>query len=406
MVADLSTWDELLKENYSDERIADKITIECPTWAKARKKTNFYGRRKIVPVKYQHNEGIGATVAAAKAAISSTKAKDFAIYRKKQFGLIRLDRELLKVAKVDRYAFLEAADQEADGTENRLVARLCAQLFGGYGGAIGKLDGSCNVATPNLVLDNYLDAIKIKPGMQLEADTVNGGGAVEAGYVTVSAVNEQTGAITLTGNGTAGIGTLTNVMYLFPRGQYDLAPMGFSDFNPTTVPGGADNFCGVNRSVAPVQLSGVRATADGSTVEDALIVWLMNWWKFGHFDAVILDSGHGGTLLRELKARGIYNPSDNSTAKVGFQKLMLSVPVQSGSIEIIIDPYQPNTRAQFVRWDGWAIESADQAPHLQADEKTGYIAFPVDGEDQVEMRLAAYWAPVVYDPTSLGCMIW
>lgn len=405
MVADTTQWDALLKENYSDDAIKERIYLASTTWARARKRTNFFGKRKIVPVKYAHNQGIGPTVAIAKANVGNLEAVDFIVSRKKQFGLSRLDRELLKVAKVDKHAFLEATDEEINGTTKGLVHRLCMQLHRNGGGAIGKLDGSCNVATPNLVLNNVADAKNFKPGMVLQADTTDGtSGAVEAGTVTVSAVDQATGAITLTGNGTAGIGTLTNVMYLFPQGMFGIGASGLDAWNPATVTSAAFN--GVDRSVEPVLLAGNRKTASGSTVEDALIDAAMFFTQWGDFDTVILDNAKAATLLRELGSKAVYMPGDSSDGTMGLKKLMLNIPTGKGSIEVMVDAYQPTDCARFVRWDCFSIDSADQAPHIQRDEKTGYIAFPVDGEDQVEVRQAAYWNVIVTDPSGLARLAW
>lgn len=396
----VATWDELLKENYSDEELADMTCVESKTWALMKKKTNHYGRRLDVDVIYASNEGIGPTIAIAQSGLGSSLAKQFNITRKRKVGVIRLDRELLAVAKADKFAFVDRLDQELRKTDKRMIVNLCSELYRDGGGAIGRLTSTSVVATDTITLRNPDDTVRLAKGQRLQmSDTDGNSGSVRAGVITVKQVNRVTGTVTFTGNVTAGIAAAAASDYLFMEGMFGIAPPGIAAWLPAADPVlGADSFCGVDRGVDPVYLAGIRATASGGTVEDSLILAGIQGAKYGaEFDYIFMNPTLMGTLIRELGSKAMYIKTDSTEGALGTSVLSLHLPTQPKPVKVVADQFCPNGTAFFLKLDTWAIVSADQAPHIQKDV-TGFMAFPVADDDSVEIRLAAYWSPVCFNP--------
>ena len=398
--ATTTLWDPLLKENYSDERLADLTNLESIAWNLFTKKTKFYGKRKVVPVKYAKNEGVGPTITIAIAQLGSSLAKDFLVTRKTKLGVARLSRELLAVAKADKYAFLEAADEEIGSTEKNLISQLCSELWRNSGGSIGRLTAASDVTTATVYLRNIDDAVNFSPGQIIQLASTDGtSGSVRTGTITVLSVERVTGALTFTTHVDDCISAAAASYYLFHDGMFGIGAQGVDAWIPATAPTSGDSFCGVDRSVEPTYLAGIRVTASGGTVEDSLILAAIQGAKFGvKFDYCFLNPTLMGTLVRELGSKAQYVKTSSLEAAIGASILSITVPTQKGTIKCVADQYTPNGTAYFLDLSTWAIESADQAPHIQTDDKTGYIAFPVADDDSVEMRMAAYWNLICTNP--------
>lgn len=392
MAATTTTFDALMRDVYTTERIQDLAGEASSVWKRIKKVNKFVERRYVIPAIYGRNEGVGPTISSI--TIGNTSAEDFMLTRKTLLARCQLDRELIEAMK-DPASLADAIETELSGTESAFIGRLCAQLYRNGGGAIGKLDGACNVATPTLVLDNPKDAVHFHPSMVLQADTTDGNsGAVEGGTVTVKAVDPVTGTITLTGNGTAGIATLTNVMYLFPNGMFGLGAAGFEAWCPASAPGAGDSFYGVNRSVAPTELAGLRKSANGGTVEDALIDACVEMSRVGRTPKqIVLNPYRMGILLREKNSQIIYDRGAGSKGDIamGAERLLLNVPTLKGTIELVSDHYCQSDLGWLVDLDDWSILSTPAgAPHVQKD-RDGNSSFVVSDANSIEIRYASYW---------------
>jgi len=389
----VSSYDSLLQELYSDERIQDLVAEASPTWKRMRKTNNFKGKNHNFSVIYGLNEGIGASISDAQAALGGTKAADFNLTRKTVLGVARIDRELLDVADEDRGSFVDAMDQETSGTERAFIARLCGGLFGNGGGAIGQIASTSTVNTEIITLSDPRDAIKFRPGMVIEADDTDGsgGGAVRAGTQTITAVDYTNGTVTGSLHWDDVITGVAASDYLFPKGKFAADAAGFEAWCPGIVT--AMSFYGVDRTVAPTDLAGIRHSASGGSVEDALINAAVEGSRLQRkFKQIIMNPYRVGILIREQGARSTYIRTDSNDVKMGASSLGLVLPGDKGMLEIISDPYCQTDIAWFCDLDDWSIMgSKSGVPHIQKDPQTGYMWFPVYNDNLIEMRLAAYY---------------
>jgi hypothetical protein len=390
-----STFAALLKEVYSDEKLVDIVNKESPLFALLKKRADMRGKEWNQPVLYSTNQGIGSTVAYAQSALGSAAAKNFVVPRATKLGVVRIDNELIEAANGsanDRFAFVNALDFEAELIEKGLVGAMCTELYRAGGGAIGKLDGSCNVATASIKLSDVNDVVNFSEGMLITSAATNGtSSTVRAGYSTISAINRNTGVITLSAHMDDGVTSPANTDYLFRYGDFGAVAYGLEAWIPSSDPA-STSFCGVDRTTDITRLSGIRHTATGGTVEDCLIdAAILGSRHNAKFDLIVLHPKQAGTLIREIGSKSQYIRTDKSSTALGGSDLTLTVPTQTGTIKIISDSFCQVDVAWFLNISTWTIMSAGQAPHVQTDKSSGLVAFPCATTDQQEMRLCAYW---------------
>lgn len=399
--ATVSAWDAVLKENYSTERLVDKLTAASPFFASLRKATDFVGRRKVVPWKYGTNAAVSTTVAHAQAMLGSELAVDALITRAKLIGIVRLEQELLHVAEKDRGAFQDAADAELQGTEDWLVHMMATAVFRNGSGSIGRI-ASASTAATTITLTNAGDAMNFIPGIKVGVSVADGTGSLRGSpsYVTITAVDPIAGTVTASDNWST-ISGCVQYDYIFIEGMHAAAIMGLDGYCPSTVT--ATSFYGVTRTLNPYYLAGFRWKADGGSLEESITRFLVRASRVGaNYDQMVMNNVVGGTLVTELGSKAVYDRTKSSSGDMGVDKLTFRVPTLKGKIDVILDPHCQESIAWGVELSKLKFESAGPAPHIQQDKRSGYIAFPVADDDAVEMRMAMYGNLIVYNPTGIG----
>lgn len=389
-----SSYDTLLQELYSTERLIDLVHQACPSLARCKKTTDFVGRNHTFAWKYGGNEAVSDTIAHSQAALTGTNSVDVHLTRKTMLAVARIDCELLDVAFENKGAFVTAIDEEVGHIENSFIDRCGSMFFRNGGGAIGKGDGSYAVGGAVITLSDPRDIINFRKNMVLEmSDTDGNSGALRAGTLTVLSIDEDAGTVTCTGNVSAGIGAAVNSDYIFPQGAFGAGWAGLEAYCPASTSGLGTAFYGAVRSVSPNQLAGHRKTASGGTVEDALIDAATDFCgRFkGKPKQIIVNPYRAGILVRESAGRSSYIRTDSSEVKMGASKLMLTVPSHNGSLEIISDPYCQTDVAWFVDLDDFTIKGSRSGyVHMQKNKETGAMWFPVYNANEIEMRMASY----------------
>lgn len=408
MGATVTTADAVLKEVYSDQRIADETAEQCPTLGKIREKKDFIGKRYVIPVTYGGNEAFAPGSQISSITAGNMATEDFLLTRKSYIAKVKLDFELFEVAKKDKGAFVDALEHEVEGKRQRFAASLGEQLFRNGGGAVGRIASGQTGQT--VTLTDVRDAVGIRPGMILRSSTADGNsGAPKAGGVTVASVDYIAGTVTISeatwDANPAGIPTVAENDYLFPcpsktdLGTFGLGMAGFEAWCPATVTGTA--FYGVDRSVAPNELAGMRKTASGGSIEGAIIDACVDGARLGRrFKQVVMNPYRVGILLKELGSKVIYQGGSDKLT-VGASSIMLRVPVMDGVVEVISDPYCQSDIAWLLDLNDWArLCTPSGFIFIQKDPRSGTMV-QWSAEDAFEMRMAVYGNFGTYNPGNI-----
>jgi len=158
---------------------------------------------------------------------------------------------------------------------------------------------------------------------------------------------------------------------------------------PAVDPPSTDNFWGVNRSVDPTRLAGLRYNAASQSISEGIT----NALAFGNregasFDLIILDFLSYSTLINELGAKVQYVMINHDEVEVAFEAIHFHSAY--GKIPVLADrSCQPQT-AWCLTTDTWKLRTLGKAPHILTYGMEGLEGLRVGNADALEIRIAYY----------------
>lgn len=266
-----------LKELYTgDDYMKDLVYKKNPFLAlvpKDESPSGFAGKYIPVPLVYGTPQGRSATFASAQTYQTAPSLSSFFVYRVSNYQLVTITNELLEATKDNAGAFVDEAKLNMDTGFRNISNDLAHDLFSDGSGVRGQISAISGSGLITLV--DAGSVVNFEVGMTLQSYNssfvVVTAGAL--GYVI--AVNRSAGTVQLsaTAGGAAGLPTNWSTTFLNLVQQGDnpaaatatgtaLKVTGLQGWLPTTSPS-ATSFWGVDRSVDPTRLGGVRY--DGSS---------------------------------------------------------------------------------------------------------------------------------------------
>lgn len=389
MALDLTTFDAALKQHYTADRVENMVYRDNPFLALVPKMEMFGGRNLPIPIVYGNPQGRSATFATAQANKNNSLVEDFVLTRARDYSLADIDNETLKASEGNANAFMEAATTEIDGAIQAITRSLAISLYRSGSGSIGQV-GSGETTT-TITLANINDVTNFEVGMELQFDSVDGGGTVHAGTATVTAVDRDAGTITSDATFSSQITGIAANDYIFQHGDYDAKLSGLAAWVPTSAPG-ATAFFGVDRSVDPTRLGGIRYDGSAQPIEEALIDGASRVAREGGAPThCFMNFVKYAELEKALQAKVRYEDVEVPSAEFGFRALVLSGP--RGPIRVFPDHNCPSGQAYLLDLSVWKLYSLGAAPHIL--ETDGLRVLRNASSDSVEVRVGYY--------AQLGC---
>lgn len=406
----IANQDAFLKDVYTDEKILEQSFGENPLLAfvqKRRGKTAG-GRRYIQPVEYANPQGAGADYGFAMTDNSVSKYLDFILSRMRQYQRIQINNELLYATEKKSDAFVEAL-KEFDRGFKSLGEKIGRRLYRTQGGSLGQLSmtsgalgASVLTFTDNAACFNFtVDQI-------LQFSTTDGSGTLLNGGATtqVTAVDEESGTVTVADVLNVKINGITTSSFVFQRGDYNACLSGLADWLPadpaTRATLLAASFNNIVRSASPVRLGGVFL--DGTTVGDldAVIIKLVaKVAKYGGKTSHIFANPESLSDLEIVSNSKVRILSDvttnvegpNGDVIVGFS----GYKALCGGRAVMIYPDRncPSNRLYATQLDTWTLWHTGEWINWTGEMATGMRLRPSENEDSTEARLGSY--------QNLGC---
>ena len=358
----------VLKTQYTQPKVNNLVYPESPVFAAIKKRTDFVGDNKVIALQYGNPQGRAVDFATGLANISTSVYKKFTVTRKKDYAFGRVDGEAVDAAGTDAGALLNALKKEIDNAFYTAGRSIAAGMFRNGGGARGQISSTSNTATATITLANPNDIVNFEVDMVLNTSTTDGtSGSKKAGTVTVLSVDRDAGTITATGNWTAGIGTAAASDYIFQNGDFEAVNSMFSGIAawvPVSAPS-ATAFYGVDRSVDPTRLGGLRYTANaGGAIEETLIKCSARLAREGAMpDMAVLNPIDLGNLVVALGNKVVYDrvkSSDNPD--IGFKSV--SLMGAKGPIDVVSDLNCPSGGGWMLTKKTWCFETLKGAPRI------------------------------------------
>jgi hypothetical protein len=171
---------------------------------------------------------------------------------------------------------------------------------------------------------------------------------------------------------------------------------GFASWIPMTAPSGSDNFFGVNRSVSPTKLAGLRFNGTGESIQDALIdatnQLAANGSEAGDPDFIFINPVSYQTLVKQLTSQGVYQmikAKINEDVSISFKALVLQTA--NGEIAILQDRNCQSQLAWIITLKTWKLRTLGKCPQfLTYPGFYDQLGIPVPGSDAIQLQIGYY----------------
>ena len=407
-----------LKELYSDDAwvMKDLVFDKNPMLAlvpKDETEMGLGGKSFPVPVMYDTGAGRSASLGTAQTYQTAPQTVEFQCTRVSNYSVATLTNDFLRASAGNIGSFMPGAELNVKSAFRNISNDLAHDLYGdgsGMRGTYGLGQGSINNGV--IVLDNLGMVYQFAVGMALVSYSVSGltptqstGAAI--GYVI--AVDTGLGQITVSASQGGAAGTPANWSSAFPylsqAGDTNFISNGLATGNllkiagwgawiPMVAPSSSDNFFGVNRSVSPTKLAGLRFVGgQQESIQDALIDSVnqlaANSSEAGDPDYIFMNPVSYQTLVKQLTSQANYVNVKHDEIDISFKALVL--PTANGEIAIIQDRNCPAQTAYVITLKTWKLRSLGKVPQfLTFPGFYDQLGFPVPGSDAVELRVGYY----------------
>lgn len=382
----LTTFDAMLKEYYTKERVENLIYADNPFLALVPKSESFPGRELPIPIVFANPQSRSAnfTQAQSLSTSSSSQMKAFNLTRVKDYGIITIDTETIEASEDDDGSFLEAKTTEIDGILNSVTRSLAIGLYRKGWGAIGTV-GSTSGST--LTLSPISDAHNFEKGMVCvfssseDGAVLNGSGA----SLTVSGVNRSTGVITFTGAVSGASVLAADTVFVKGDREDSATPTrrkvaGLEDWAPASAPT-SSLFFNVDRT-SDTRLYGVSYNGASDDIEDAFIQGASQSASLGYKIDHIFCSFTKYAELEKNMQDSVRYVDLKGPGEIGFRGIVLNGP--RGPIKVIADQNCPSTRAFGVQMNMLKLYSIGKAVRILSGD--GMQMLRQASDDGVEVR--------------------
>lgn len=402
-----------LKDLWPQSRIKNEVYKDHAFLAMLEKDENFVGNSLYLALRTGDTQGGSAQFAVAQAiaqgsvtGIPSTAGSNsgvrFQLTRVSDYQLFSVSTESIKAAK-DEGALIDGLDVEMMSAANNCSKRLAVSLFRGQSGAVGAVSSAAPIGA-TFVLSNANDVTNFELGMAIVASATSTGAnkvctnsitvGTATGVVFVSAVDRDTGTITVTGNGavtltTGGTPWAANDI-VFAAGDNANGSgsgnktTGLLDWIPATTPG-ATPFFGVDRSLDPTRRGGLRLDGSSRTPEEMLAALFNRQCREGGKPThMFLNNADFLNVQIALQAKVQMEYVSDTTLL--FDSITARSP--KGLVRLFADQDCPAGRAWSLDMSTWKFYSAGSAPFLQ--DIDGNILSREPSADRYEGRYCYY----------------
>lgn len=399
-----------LKELYADDKdyLKDLVYKENPYLALVPKNEGpdgFGGKYLPVPLEYGTPQGASHTFSNAQGNQTASQLVSYFVYRISDYTIVTITNELMESTKTNAAAFVDAAKLQMDGGFRTITNRIAFELMGdgtctrGIATAASTQSGTSASGTV-LPLSNVQQIVNFEVGQVLVA-SASRGGAPSSDTVTVTRVNRATGIVT----GTASASSLSanwaigsGLAYLSVQGDIAsagstttatfLGLCGVTAWVPSSDPSSAA-FWGVDRSVDPTRLGGLRYDASAYTIEEGITNALAFMSREGAKpDTIFIDFASYAALVNSLGAKVQYVQIKHDEVEVAFEGIKFQSAY--GPVNVVADRNVPAQTALILTMNTWKLRATGRVPHILTYGLEGLEGLRVGNADALEIRIGYY----------------
>lgn len=387
---DLSAMNAALKELYDGQVVENLVYADNPFLAMVKKNTDFGGKYKPVPIITGASQGRSSTFSNAQGNQSPVQIESFLLTRVADYSIATIDNQTMLASKTDKMSFLEGAKLVIDGAIRSITNSVASSLFRSGTGSIGKIGSiSTTGAGPYIsaiTLSNANDVVQFEVNMYLVA-TLTDGGAASSDVGVVTKVDRSNGIVTISTSASPSVTWAAN-SFLVVQGDLNLKPKGLAAWLPVSAPSTGDNFFGVDRSVDPTRLGGVRYDGSAQSIEEAIIdASSLLAREGGKPNVMIVSFASYAALEKALGAKVTYTEL-KGPAEIAFRGIMINGA--NSMIKVFPDRNCQALTGYLLQMDTWCLEGLGEVPQILR-YGDGLEMLRVSNADAGEVRVGAYY---------------
>ncbi len=384
-----TTLSNVLKIRYPQKKLRIMNYKNSQFWGMLKKDEQMGGASWRVTVNYGRSQG-SADFTTALANITSDDDAGFTVTRARDYHVCTVSSEAIAATKGDANALMGALEKSQESGMISFNRSVSQALYRNGGGARGRLTAASNPGTASVTLRNPEDSVPFEINMYIASSAADGtSGAVRVGSEKLAGVNRRTGVLTST---SANWNVVTTAMaasdFLFRAGDFSALLKGLQAWLPASDPTSGDSFFGIDRSVDPMRLAGVRFIASsGAAKEDTIIDCASLLGREGGMpDHVLVNPADRADMIKNLGSKAQYVKVNSQEATIGYKALQLDG--DKGPIAILSDANCPKGTFFMQQLDTWTLGSLGAVPHFAEDD--GTVVRRQASADGVEWRLRMY----------------
>ena len=387
---DLSAMNAALKELYDGQVVENLVYADNPFLAMVKKNTDFGGKYKPVPIITGASQGRSSTFSNAQGNQSPVQIESFLLTRVADYSIATIDNQTMLASKTDKMSFLEGAKLVIDGAIRSITNSVASSLFRSGTGSIGKI-GSISTSGSGpyisaITLSNANDVVQFEVNMYLVA-TLTDGGAASSDVGVVTKVDRSNGIVTISTSASPSVTWAAN-SFLVVQGDLNLKPKGLAAWLPVSAPTSGDNFFGVDRSVDPTRLAGVRYDGSAQSIEEAIIdASSLLAREGGKPNVMIVSFASYAALEKALGAKVTYTEL-KGPAEIAFRGIMINGA--NSMIKVFPDRNCQALTGYLLQMDTWCLEGLGEVPQILR-YGDGLEMLRVSNADAGEVRVGAYY---------------
>ena len=361
---DLTAMNSALKELYNGQVVENLVYSDNPLLALVKKKTDFGGKYRPIPIITGASQGRSATFANAQSNQSPVQIESFLLTRKTDYSIATIDNQTMLASKTDKMSFLEGSKVLIDGAIRSITLSLASALFRSGTGTIGKISNAMGATTGKVTLTDPNSVVQFEVNMVCQANSTDGGGTTRAGLGYVVAVDRTAGTVTFAqsmGGAAADPTAWAQNDFISVQGDLNAKVSGLAAWLPATAPTSTP-FYGVDRSIDTVRLGGVRYDGSAQSIEEALIdASALVAREGGKPDHCVLSFASYSALEKSLGSKVQY-VDIKGPANIAFRGI--TVNGANSVIKVFPDRNCPGFTAYLLQMNSWTLESLGEAPQI------------------------------------------
>lgn len=370
--------------------LAEILYPKCPLMGWMPKSTDFYGEAAVITPMYGGTRG-STTFTNAINDQGVVSLSRFLVTRVKDYAPASIEAEALMASANDKGAIAKALDTQIKGALYEFGRSAAFQIYSDGTGRRGRVSGFV-AGQDFFTLANVEDVVRFEVGMDLQASVGVTVPAPTDPFVRITAINRRTGLITT--DAALGIETViigfADTWGVFRSGDGGNCATGLNGWVPTNDPGVGGvppNLFGLNRTIDPLRLAGVRIAGGGGVMEETVFDAVAEAHINGaQPDTLFINSRRFAELQKSMYSK-TWVTVNTDIPGIGYKALQF--PTDYGEIAVISDPNCPTAEGYLLQRDSWKLHSLGEFPHFATDDGLKYRRLAT--ADAIEFRIRGFW---------------